>query len=532
MNKTAEKTENSVDGRILDQIPEPGSGVAKRKRNPVVFAVLGVVALAAIYKGYGAIKFGQTHIDTDNAYVTGDLVNISPTVSGTLAELKVSDGDFVHKGDLIARLDTDSAATVLEQAKANLKAAESQIPQAEAELQFTKLSTQAAIQSSQAAITTQRSKTQGSRMEVRLSEDTVRNQVLQAEGQVDQAKDQVEQARAGVEVAKAGLNNASLAVQTAQRNAEAAQASVLSAKADADRAQKDRHRYEALFQNEAISQQQLDTATATATAASANLDAAQRRAEAATSEVEQAKSAVTESQSRLSSANSQLQSAQMQVQVAKAGLGLARANGTNVGIQGENVKTNEGQVSQADASLASATAGLQQIALREKQIATAKAQLEQAKAAVEHASIDVKDASLFAPCDGYVVKHMANVGAAISPGQTIVTITHGTDVWVMANFKETQLDKVREGQSVEIEVDAYPGRKFSGKVSSILQATGSATTLLPPDNSTGNFTKVVQRVPVKISIEPSATNADPSGAKLRQGMSVVAVVDTASLSKE
>jgi membrane fusion protein (multidrug efflux system) len=234
----------------------------------------------------------------------------------------------------------------------------------------------------------------------------------------------------------------------------------------------------------------------------------------------------------LSSANSQLTSALTQVQVARAGLGLAKANATQVGIQGSNVKTNEGQVSQADASLASASAGLEQVTLREKQIATTKAQLEQAKAAVEHAQIDVNDATLYAPCDGYVVKHMANVGASISPGQTIVTITRGTDVWVMANFKETQLNKVREGQPVEIEVDAYPGRKFNGKVSSILQATGSATTLLPPDNSTGNFTKVVQRVPVKITIEPSQVSSGSDNAPLRQGMSVVAVVDTSGASKE
>jgi membrane fusion protein (multidrug efflux system) len=120
-----------------------------------------------------------------------------------------------------------------------------------------------------------------------------------------------------------------------------------------------------------------------------------------------------------------------------------------------------------------------------------------------------------------VVKHNANVGTAINPGQTIVTITHGTDVWVMANFKETQLAHVREGQTVEMEVDAYPGKTFKGKVLDIMEATGSATTLLPPDNSTGNFTKVVQRVPVKISIEQPT-----DGPRLRQGMSVDATIAT------
>lgn len=510
----------------------PEGGASKPKPRIAIYVVLGVLALGAIYKGFGAYTFAKTHVDTDNAYVTGDLVNISPTVSGTLAELKVADGDFVHKGDLIARLQTNSSHAVLEQAEANLKAAESQIPQAEAELSFTKLSTEAAIQSSRAAISTQQSRTQGSKMAVRLSADTVHNQILQAKSQVAEARAQMDQAKAGVDVAKAGLENAKIAVETAQKNADAAKSSEDSARAEAVRTDKDLKRYAALFQNDAVSQQQLDTATAAANAAKANLEAATRKAEAADSGVDQAKSAVKEAQSRINSAVSQQQAALMQVKVAQAGLGLAQANDTQVGIQGENVRTSEGQVSQADASLASATAGLQQVALREKQIATARAQLEQAKAAVEHAKIDVDDASLYAPCDGFVVKHTENIGAAISPGQTIVTITRGAEVWVMANYKETQLDKVRKGQAVEIEVDAYPGRVFHGKVESILDATGSATTLLPPDNATGNFTKVVQRVPVKISIDTAGETTSAKDAVLRQGMSVVATIDTASASKE
>ena len=530
MNNNTEKPEKPNEMKAAPTPVEPE--VAKPKPKVALFAILGVLAIGALFKGYQVFTFAQTHVDTDNAYVTGDLINISPVVSGTLAELRVADGDFVHKGDLIARLETNSSQSVLAQAEANLKAAETQIPQAEAELQFTKLSTQAAIQNSQAAITTQQSRTTGSKMAVRLSSDTVHNQILQAQSQVAEAKAQLDQAKSAVDVARAGLENSKIAVETAKKNAEAAVASEASAQADAVRTDKDLKRYTALFQTEAVSQQQLDTATAAASAAKANLDAATRRAEAASSQVDQAKSAVKEAQSRVNSAMSQQQASVMQVKVAEAGLGLAKANDTQVSIQGSNVKTSEGQVTQADAALASATAGLQQVTLREKQVATAKAQLEQAKAAVEHAKIDVQDAYLYAPCDGYVLKHTENVGAAISPGQTIVTITRGTSVWVMANYKETQLDKVRAGQPVEIEVDAYPGRKFHGKVLSIMDATGSATTLLPPDNATGNFTKVVQRVPVKIVIDEANESAGAKDAVLRQGMSVVATIDTASAAKE
>ncbi len=524
---TAKETKDPIEMDFPLEIPQPTERKAARPRRTAMIAVFGILAMAAVFKGYGAYTFGQTHVNTDNAYVTGDLVNISPTVSGTLAELKVSDGDFVHRGQLIARLDKDSASALLAQAQANLQAAESQVPQAQAELDYTKLSTDAAIRSSQAAITTQAARTQGSRMQVRLSSDTVRNQVLQAQGQLAQAKAQADQAEAGIAEAKAGLANVKLAVQTAQRNAEAALSTEHSAQAEADRAEKDLHRFQSLFRDEAVSQQQLDGATATAATTAANYLAARQRTQAAESEVEQAKSAVSAAESRLSAATSQAQAASRQIQVTRAGLGLAQASGTQVGIQTANVQTNEGQDTQASAGLMSAEAGVQQIALRQKQIATAKAQLQQARAAVDHAKIQVQDSYLYAPCDGYVVKHSANVGTAINPGQTIVTITHGADVWVMANFKETQLDGVHQGQPVELRVDAYPGRTFKGKVLSILQATGSATTLLPPDNSTGNFTKVVQRVPVKISIEP-LDSSGPDAPKLRQGMSVDATIDLAA----
>jgi membrane fusion protein (multidrug efflux system) len=326
--------------------------------------------------------------------------------------------------------------------------------------------------------------------------------VLQAQGQVEAAEAQASQAHSLIEEAKAALANAKLAVVTAKSNSAAAVAAETSQKAEATRADKDLRRYRSLFNSEAVSEQQLDSATAVASSSAANYEAASRKSEAARSQVEEANSVVVEAERRVATAIEQ-----------------AKGN-AQVGIQGTNVQTNLSQGAQADAELASAQAGTQQVTLRQKQLEAARAQLNQARAAVENAKVQVRDTSLYAPCDGYVVKHSANVGSAINPGQTIATITRGKDVWVMANFKETQLDKVEEGQPVEISVDAYPGRKFYGKVVSILQATGSATTLLPPDNSTGNFTKVVQRVPVKISIEGE------QASRLRQGMSVDATIDT------
>lgn len=520
----------------LESAPTPPAPAKKGgPRKAIVSTIALAVALTIGARAYGSYQFGKTHVETDNAYVTGDLIGIGPTVPGTLVELTVKDGDFVKKGQLIARLDTAGALAELAQAEANYQAALTQVPQAESALAFERQSTSAAIQRSEAVIAVQSAKTDSSRLQVRLAADTVKNGVKQAEStvaqsraQAAQAQAQAAQAQAGIANAEAALLSAKQAVETALRTAEAEVALVGAAKADADRAAGDLDRYEKLLAKEAISRQQYDAAVAAAASARAGYESAQGRAQAAQSAVTQARAGIAQAEAGLTAARRQADAAQRQseavskqIQVAQAGLDLARSRSTEVSIRGADVQSSLGENSQATADRASAQAGTQQVALREKQITSAEAGVAQARAAVVRARVRVRDANLYAPCDGYVVKHTVNVGTSINPGQNVVTITRGNDVWVMANFKETQLGGVRPGRPVEITVDAFPGKAFHGRVESILRATGSATTLLPPDNSTGNFTKVVQRIPVRISIEPS-----PGTEEIRQGMSVIATVDT------
>ncbi len=198
MTKEQENSKADLAGSLPS---EPASPAATAKpaagRKAVIGIVVGVVALVVLVKGYGGYVFGQTHVSTDDAYATGDLVNISPSVSGTLTELKVADGDFVKIGQLIARLDTDGSSAELKQAEATLEAAKSQVPQAEASLEFTKLSTAAAIRASQATIETQIAKTKGSRLQVQMSSDTIKSQERLAEDQVAAAKSQASQGPSG-----------------------------------------------------------------------------------------------------------------------------------------------------------------------------------------------------------------------------------------------------------------------------------------------------------------------------------------------
>jgi membrane fusion protein (multidrug efflux system) len=534
------RTEPEAD-HVAAEPQQPANPVKK-----IVTAILvALLLIAGVLKGIDVYRFGQTHVDTDDAYVTGDLVNISPIISGTLAKLTVEEGDVVKKGQLIARLDDSGPRATLQQARAELDAALSQIPQAERTLAYTEQATDATIQHARAAILAQDARTNGAQQQVVLSAETLRNQVHQAESQVMQAKAQAAQAEAQaaqseaeVKTAEAGVASYRQAIQTAERAANASVAGIEAANANEERATKDESRYALLVKQEAVTPQQYDTAHAAATSSRAQLTSAIEQAAEARSRVEQARANLDQAQAQREAAkrqaiaaHKQAEAAQQQVQVALAGLGLAKANSNRVNIDRSNVLNNRQQISQAQADLMNALAGNEQIAVRRKQIDTYRAQVQQARAAVKNAQVTLDDTCIYAPCSGVVVKKPTNVGAALSPGQTIVTVTQGDRVWVSANFKETQLTHVRSGQPVEVEVDSFPGKIFAGTVASVNRATGAATTVLPPDNATGNFTKVVQRIPVKIYFEASRAGgkyaSDKDIAALRQGMSVTATIDTA-----
>jgi len=488
----------------------PSIPTEKKRPNAIVLIVFALILIGGAYKGYESIGYAKAHAVTDDAYVTGDLMNISPTVAGTLVELDVQDGQFVHMGDKIAKLDTSG-------------------PEADLAFEFAKLSTDASIKSSQAGVSAQEARTLGSEIQVDLTKDTVKNQILEANGQLETAKAQEAQALAGVDASKAAVASAEQAIVTAQRQADALNGGIVATQANSDRAKKDLDRFVKLLDSEAITRQQFDAASAASIAADAALGTARQQEAAARSQVLQTRRALAQAKAQLVVTQRQADTAQSQVRVAEAALSLARSNQMSVQISGTNARSSQGLTNQATAALSSAEAGIQQVALRQKQIATAQAQVQQSKAMLDRAKIHLRDCFLVAPCDGFVVRRTVNVGTTINPGQTVVTITRGAEVWVMANFKETEIGRIREGQRVEYDVDAFPGVKFDGKVIHVLRATGSATTLLPPDNSTGNFTKVVQRVPIKISIKPVQ---GMEANVLRQGMSVTAIVDTQDIGSE
>jgi membrane fusion protein (multidrug efflux system) len=178
-------------------------------------------------------------------------------------------------------------------------------------------------------------------------------------------------------------------------------------------------------------------------------------------------------------------------------------------------------VEEARARVGQTSAVVQQISQAEAKAAESHASVQAAEAQRDLAAIDLSRTKVYAPRDGIASKKAVVVGQLLSVGQSVATIVPASDVWVTANYKETQLDKMHIGQSADVEIDAYPGLKLHGEIESLSGATGSRFSLLPPENATGNFTKVVQRVPVRVRVKDL-----PTDRVLRPGMSADVTVDT------
>ena len=304
--------------------------------------------------------------------------------------------------------------------------------------------------------------------------------VLQSQGQADSAREvvpwtndttlsSVVAAQAELANAEADLDRSRIAAeQAAGAELAYARANVQARQASNDRAQADLARMKPLMDKAEISKLQYDGYVASARVAESELQAAREK----------------------------LASAQNEASIRRAALSSA-----------------ESKVAQAKAHLQSALANRRQVPIRTTDVGTASAAVEAARANLETAELQLSYSTITAPIDGVVTRKSVEPGQTVAPGQSLMAIIPLNDVWVTANFKETQLANVHSGQKAEISVDMY-GKTVTGHVDSIAGATGSRLSLLPPENATGNFVKVVQRIPVKILIDPQ------SQFVLRPGMNV------------
>jgi membrane fusion protein (multidrug efflux system) len=263
--------------------------------------------------------------------------------------------------------------------------------------------------------------------------------------------------------ASSGVENASAAIVAAEKQVAAAHAQLQAAEAIDVKAQEDVRRYKSLVDKQELAQQIYDQAVATAKSSTASVAAAQENEAAAQQAVQQARS----------------------------------------------------QLGQSEASRLSAETGPQQVSSTRARAHAAISDVQQKRAALEQAQLNLQYTQVVAPISGEVNKTVV-VGMNVQPGQQLLTIVPLDDVWITANFKETQLRQMKAGQRSDIHVDSS-GRTFKGHVDSIAGATGPLFSLLPPENATGNYVKIVQRIPVKIVLDPGE-NQDH---QLRPGMNVV-----------
>lgn len=403
-------------------------------RRPAFLIVAGLLLIVASILGVRYWLYARSHETTDDAFVDGRIVQLSPKISGYVKKVYVADNQQVKEGDLIAELDARDYETRLAQAQAALQAGLAQQRQAQTGVALTRATAHANVQ--------------------------------QASAVVQQARTSVQTARAAATAERARINQATAGVLTVQANVEQARAQVSAAQAEATRANNDVQRYQTLFERDEISRQRLDQATAAAQTANAQLEAAQHRVAAAEAQVREARSAEA-------AAAENARRAQTQIGGAQAG------------------------VNEALGRLSQASTGPQQIAASQSQVETAGANIEQLRAAVEQAELELSYTKIYAPETGRVTRKAVEEGVLVQPGQPLMALVTG-EVWVTANFKENQIGKLRPGEAVEIKVDAYPDKIFKAHVDSLQAGTGARFSVLPAENATGNYVKVVQRVPVKI----------------------------------
>jgi len=361
---------------------------------PAVVLLLAAAVVFTITRDWNSWEGGHIEQVTDDAYVRGDLTPLSTKVPGIVRDVKVSDYQQVHKGDLIVQLEDDDFQAQVAQASA-------------------------AIEAAKAAI-----------------ENNRRQRELQ--------DTRIERASAGIDQANAEIT--------------AAQAGIDASKADVLRTKNERTRQESLLQTQSATPQKVEQAVAD-----------ERRFAA------------------------QLASRDADLVQAKT---LLRSN--ELAVEAERRSK----------------------AVLESQDAQLVADLHAKQAALTVAQVNLAYTTIKAPDDGTVGERQVRPGQLVSPGTQVILFVSKTK-WVQANYRETQMTNMKIGDPVEIRVDEYPGQIIRGKIAEIAPASGSQVALLPPDNATGNYTKVTQRIPVKITLDDSQI-----AATLRPGLSVTATVRT------
>jgi membrane fusion protein (multidrug efflux system) len=412
----------------------------RRWRRRIVVAVVGLGLLGVgLYFGIPWLENFLNVVSTDDAYVSGYVTYLGPRIGSRVDQVLVHEDDSIRSGEVLVRLDAEPFRVALEEAEAELQLAQAGLEQA--------------------------------RTGVRSQLATARAGQFLTQSAVDQVHLQVATLHAAVDTLK--LDEAKLVL-----------------------AQKDFARVAKLTSLKVDTQEDYDQSRAA-------LEVARNQVAAQAETVQQIRAGLGLSRNteHPTEIPEDLEHRYAQIQVALSNWAMSLIQiGVPLNVVGLSSEALRAQLDQWLAGQMSAET-LARLVENAPSVQVARAKVRAGQAAVDKARLDLSYTEIRAPFDGFVSRRSVNPGDYVSPGQNLLAVQSLTDVWVDANFKETQLVDLRIGMPVDVYVDAYPGKVFSAHVAGFSAATGSRLSLLPPENATGNFVKVVQRLPVRIEFE-------------------------------
>ncbi|MBX6313176.1 MAG: HlyD family secretion protein [Isosphaeraceae bacterium] len=441
--------------------PIERSGGRRWGRRLLLVAVVAAVAVAGGYALYPRVRLALMTVSTDDAYVNSHVTHVAPRITENVREVHVDDNDFVRKGDLLVVLDDELWRV--------------RVHQARAALQIAQKSREQALAKARAAVAAARA----NRFQLAAAMSNVRNQV------------------AGLRGAVARLNEARVAERLAQAEAE---------------------RYAELARRRSVSQEEADIRRT-------DYDQAKARVRQALEEVHRIRAGLDlpeepEPGHDLTEVPPDLDQHHSSV---LAALGTLALNLADLGVPLPSYYDTPDQFLdeiRKKAPDGDIDALIEQTVRKAPNVEAAEAQVEQAEEQLAEAELNLSYCEIRAEIDGFISNRNVNPGDRVVQGERLMAIRSFEEVWIDCNFKETQLEPIRIGHPVDITIDAYPGKVFRGRVSGFSPGTGAAMALLPPQNATGNFVKIVQRLPVRVDL----VGANPPDTPLFIGLSAVPYV--------
>ncbi|MEP7039593.1 MAG: efflux RND transporter periplasmic adaptor subunit [Acidobacteriota bacterium] len=451
-----------------------------RSRVPI-YVIGGIIAVCAIL-GLSWWLYSRQFATTDDAFIEGNITIVSPKISAHVAKVYVTENQFVKKGDLLIELDAQESEIKLAQAKAALQTAIANRGKAEANVSLTHLTGNADLSQAKSNLQTAKTDIEQNRFASSSKQNAIeqaRRQTITAEANLKQFQAQIPAANAGIEQAKAQVSAAKSKSETARLEYE---------------------RDKKLFDGGIVSRQKLEQSNKELSAAQADFVSAQKQVEIAQAQLNALNRQVEVASARLDEVKGTIASAENDYRQSLAQINVAssQADESAGRLQGAENLPAQDAVGRSDVDIAAA-------------------QIQQAQTLINQAEIELGFTKIYAPQDGYISRKSVQEGQLVQAEQALLTVTQG-GIWIVANYKETQIEKIKIGQPVDIYVDAYPSATFHGKVEGFQAGTGSRFSVLPGENSTGNFVKVVQRIPVKIVFDEIP---DSQKYLLVPGMSVV-----------